>query len=292
MFTMSGKVNLQSGDGQTISLPVSHLLAASPFLQTLLPPPCQCNTTTTISLPSTRGDSLKLLAQIFSKGETEHLAGGVIESSLEELQEALELLETGIVLKLSYIRTAETLQVGIVEKIEDSETAVATKEVFETSESPFLIKVDDDCEDEDSVILQSSVKRECASDGDFQEPLRDSKVDLNRTVRKSGSQLQNSEKCQDLTKSVERRSKDAEESNHPAAELCVKFIIGFDTNSCIIFDSNPSSLIMKMMMKFCSICKIQMENLKFEVDGKVLTGQEKVGQFEGKFIQVEKLLLP
>jgi len=283
MFTMSGKVNLQSGDGQTISLPVSHLLAASPFLQTLLPPPCQCNTTTTISLPSTRGDSLKLLAQIFSKGETEHLAGGVIESSLEELQEALELLETGIVLKLSYIRTAETLQVGIVEKIEDSETAVATKEVFETSESPFLIKVDDDCEDEDSLILQSSVKRECASDGEFQEPLRDSKVNLNRTLTNSDCQLQTS---------VERRSNHGGGTSYPAAKLCVKFIIGFDTNSCIIFDSNPSSLIMRMMMKFCSICKIQMENLKFEVDGKVLTGQEKVGQFEGKFIQVEKLLLP
>jgi len=282
MFTMSGKVNLQSGDGQTISLPVSHLLAASPFLQTLLPPPCQCNTTTTISLPSTRGDSLKLLAQIFSKGETEHLAGGVIESSLEELQEALELLETGIVLKLSYIRTAETLQVGIVEKIEDSETAVATKEVFETSESTFLIKVDDDCEDEDSLILQSSVKRECASDGEFQEPLRDSKVNLNRTLTNSDCQLQTS---------VERRSNHGGGTSYPAAKLCVKFIIGFDTNRCIIFDSNPSSLIMRMMMKFCSICKIQMENLKFEVDGKVLTGQEKVGQFEGKFIQVEKLLL-
>ena len=279
MFTMSGKVNLQSGDGQTISLPVSLLLAASPFLQTLLPPPCQCNTTTTISLPSTRGDSLKLLAQIFSKGETEHLAGGVIESSLEELQQALELLETGIVLKLSYMRTVETLQVRIVEKNEDSETAVATIK----EKSPFISRV----EDEDSINLQSSVKRDCASDIDFQEPLRDSKVNLKR---KSVSPFQEREQCQDLSRSVEKKSKDEEENNLPAA-VCVKFVIGFDTNSCIIFDSNPSSLIMRMMMKFCSICKIQMENLKFEVDGKVLTGQEKVGQFEGKFIQVEKLLL-
>eukprot|EP00092_Neocalanus_flemingeri_P038094 GFUD01041464.1.p1 GENE.GFUD01041464.1~~GFUD01041464.1.p1 ORF type:complete len:469 (-),score=85.70 GFUD01041464.1:99-1505(-) len=205
------QVNLQSGDGQTISLPVSLLVAGSPFLLSLLPPPCLCCTnTTTISLPSTRGFSLKLLAQVFSAGETEQLPGEIINSSLEELQEVLELLETGIVLRTSYT-ALDSLQVATVESFTVSGAAAVTvNDEFEISESRSdLIGEQDVWElNPDSSKERDGVPsdRGSFSELNFQEASMDFKVKLKKRLV---SQWQTRKNYQDLLK-IQSKSKKKE----------------------------------------------------------------------------------
>ena len=86
-------VNLRSGDGVSMSIPVSFLAASSDFVSSLLNSDSSCsNTNTVIHMPSVSGFSLKLFSQILRVGETEELSGEDIESCLENVEVVLELL--------------------------------------------------------------------------------------------------------------------------------------------------------------------------------------------------------
>jgi len=143
----SDQVNLISGDGQSISLPLSFIVASSPFLQSLLPLPCACPTSPTISLPSTTGLTLKMLAQIFSNGETELLVEETTETCVKSLQEVLELLrsEVKVVLDIDCVKSLKVVNV-----ISLAHETVVVKEEFESYDNwdgslAVHEKVDSDC---------------------------------------------------------------------------------------------------------------------------------------------------
>eukprot|EP00092_Neocalanus_flemingeri_P020108 GFUD01021769.1.p1 GENE.GFUD01021769.1~~GFUD01021769.1.p1 ORF type:complete len:412 (-),score=51.02 GFUD01021769.1:95-1330(-) len=252
----SGEVNLQSGDGQTIHLPVSLFVSASPFLLSLLLPTCPCySNTTTISLPSTRGFILKLLAQIFSGGETEKLPGEIIKSCLLELQEVLELLETGIILKVSYTRAPESLKVSTVESFTVREATVAIKEEFEISDSAsHLMGVLDDWE----VSPQSSkdcdstpVDLRSFSGSDFKEASMDLKVKLKRkcATRKNyrdwingDSKLRNKEDRCIKCSFCDRNFKKLKSLKNHVVERHGKKGLGEENHHCLKCDLNYSSI--------------------------------------------------
>jgi len=89
-------VHLLSKEGKTTSLPVSFMMASSPFIQSMLTPApscsCQWSTTNSISVPSC-DSTIKLLVQILCKGETDQCAGlQTTMASLKELQELIAIL--------------------------------------------------------------------------------------------------------------------------------------------------------------------------------------------------------
>jgi len=127
-------VNLLSGDGQGILLPSSFLVASSSFLQSLLPTPCACPTSPTISLPSTTGLTLQMLAQIFSNGETEQLelTGETTETCVKSVQEVLELLgsEVKVVLDFNCFKSLKVVKVTSL-----AHETVVVKEEFESCDN-------------------------------------------------------------------------------------------------------------------------------------------------------------
>ena len=88
-------MHLLSKEGKTTSLPVSFMMASSPFIQSMLTPSCSCQwpNTHSISVPSARDSTIKLLVQILCKGETDQCAGlQTTMASLKELQELIAIL--------------------------------------------------------------------------------------------------------------------------------------------------------------------------------------------------------
>eukprot|EP00092_Neocalanus_flemingeri_P090715 GFUD01114903.1.p1 GENE.GFUD01114903.1~~GFUD01114903.1.p1 ORF type:complete len:388 (+),score=44.06 GFUD01114903.1:70-1233(+) len=226
----SGKVNLQSGDGQTIHLPVSLFVSASPFLLSLLLPTCPCySNTTTISLPSTRGFILKLLAQIFSGGETEKLPGKIIKSCLSELQEVLELLETGIILKVSYTRAPESLKVSTVESFTVSEATVAIKEEFEISDSASHLMGVLDFK-EASMDLKVKLKRKCATRKNYRDWIN------------GDSKLRNKEDRCIKCSFCDRNFKKLKSLKNHVVERHGKKGLGEENHHCLKCDLNYSSI--------------------------------------------------
>eukprot|EP00092_Neocalanus_flemingeri_P035387 GFUD01038500.1.p1 GENE.GFUD01038500.1~~GFUD01038500.1.p1 ORF type:complete len:467 (+),score=85.85 GFUD01038500.1:46-1401(+) len=135
--TSGDQVKLLSGDGQTLSFPVSLLVSSSSFLQSLLPPSCSscaCATCPTISLPSTTGLTLTMLAQVLSFGETEQPAGESLNNCLQSVQEVLERVKSNVSLVVMLgsnrgmdLDHSENLKVVKVESLADA----VVKEEFE-----------------------------------------------------------------------------------------------------------------------------------------------------------------
>lgn len=97
---LSPEVNLVSGDGVSIFIPISILAASSEFLRSLLLPYNMIGGVPRITLPSVTGDTLLLASQIFLSGESENLNEEAIRINLVSLEELLlDLLRCEIQLK-------------------------------------------------------------------------------------------------------------------------------------------------------------------------------------------------
>ena len=83
------KVNLVSGDGVSISIPVSILAASSEFLRSLRLPYNMFGGVPSITLPSVTGDTLLLASQIFLNGESEKMTQEAIRINLVSLEKLL-----------------------------------------------------------------------------------------------------------------------------------------------------------------------------------------------------------
>jgi len=87
------EVNLVSGDGVSIFLPLSVLAASSEFIKSLLIPCCNsCGGVVRISLPSITGETLVLASQILLSGETEYMTKDNIDDFLVSVEELLLVL--------------------------------------------------------------------------------------------------------------------------------------------------------------------------------------------------------
>jgi len=270
-------LNLLSGDSQVVSLPAGLLIAVSPFLKSVLTPSCPCSSVvTTISLPSIRGVALKLLTQVLVGGTTKPLANESLKTVVEEVQDALDILQTGIVLKLSFAgkilhRSDQAPEVDIDIKEDLGSDSVVAIETSDSDTSGKSCLVSDTFNSSETSTSQAS-QTGFSTDFSFKEQQRDFKCNLNH--------LKTLKKNQDVSLNIKPSEQD------------VKFVIGFDFHRSVIFDANPQSMIKRKIMKFCSLAKINKDDYKFEVDGKQVNGEKTANQFAGKFIEVKNLIEP
>jgi len=102
LYDASNQITLLGKEGLATTLPISLLLAVSPFLQSVMTSSnfCSWSTSSIISLPTVPDSTVKLMAQILCKGEIDSYATfNVIIDNMKDLHDLLTLL--GIDVKIS-----------------------------------------------------------------------------------------------------------------------------------------------------------------------------------------------
>jgi len=121
----SPQVNLVSGDGVSIYLPLALLAASCDFMKSLLQYSCTtCGGVTRVSLPSVSGDTLTLASQILLSGESEHMDADKIVNNLENVLKLLELLGCKAQLRTVCSRSLADLQSDCMKSLADMDDGV------------------------------------------------------------------------------------------------------------------------------------------------------------------------
>ena len=117
------KVNLISGDGVSVYLPLSLLVASSDFMRSLLLSSCiTCGGVTRVSLPSVTGETLNLASQILQYGETEQMNKRKdIVTNSGSVAELLELLGCKAHLRIVCTKNGKNLLNGCVDGLRKSD---------------------------------------------------------------------------------------------------------------------------------------------------------------------------
>jgi len=119
------QVNLVSGDGVSVFLPLALLAASCDFMKSLLQYSCtSCGGVTRVSLPSVSGDTLTLASQILLSGESDLMDADEIVNNFENVENLLALLGCKAQLRTVCCRSSMDLQNDCIEGLANIDDGV------------------------------------------------------------------------------------------------------------------------------------------------------------------------